>query len=51
MSDELFNIGALSDELSLSKNFFSARFIVDLCLQIGFYIQKADIVSEPVAWF
>lgn len=51
MSDELFNIGALSDELSLSKNFFSARSIVDLCLQIGFYIQKADIVSEPVAWF
>lgn len=42
MSDELLNIGALSEELSLSKNFFSARSIVDLYLQIGFYIQKAD---------
>lgn len=30
MSDKLYNIGALSDELSLFKNFFSARTKIDL---------------------
>lgn len=30
MSDELFNIRALRDELSLFKNFFTARTVMDL---------------------
>lgn len=34
MSDELINIRALSDELSLFKNFFSARIVIDLIVMV-----------------
>lgn len=41
MSDELFNIGTLSAELSLLKNCFSARTILGLSVyRRGFYIQN-----------
>lgn len=36
MYDELFNIGALNDELSLCKNFFSARTVMDLIVMATF---------------
>lgn len=36
MYDELFNIEALSDELSLCKKFFSARTVMDLIVMVTF---------------